>query len=411
MSGARQATSLFRAAVVVPTFDHGRRLPALLEAVALLGVPTVVVDDGSRDDTPALLQAWMAAGGGAPRAVRTHSRNRGKGEALRTGFEAAATLGATHAVTIDADGQLDASDIPRLLDVARANPRALVLGRRPERIDGQPGRCAVGRWCANLAIRGESGVRISDSQCGLRVYPVDLVHAVRCVDRRFAFEAETITRAAWAGFPIVEVPVACRYFSPGERVSHFRPVRDSLRQILLHAVLSLRSLIPWPHRVHVRRSSAAPSESRLRQLGRWLDPVRCWRDSCAGPLGRLELAAALGFGVWIGTVPMFGAQTALCLYVAWRLHLHPAAVLLGSLVSLPPVGSAVATASVWVGNVLLTGRAGGVNFDSSDAPSFAFYRLPAWTVGGLVVGLLMGLGVFAMVALMARRVPAVSTAR
>jgi uncharacterized protein (DUF2062 family) len=346
--------------------------------------------------------------------VRAHLRNRGKGSALRTGFEAAAELGATHAVTIDADGQLDPADIPAVLDAARASPRALVLGRRPERIDGQPGRCAFGRWCADLAIRGECGVRVSDSQCGLRAYPIELVRAVRCLGGRFAFEAEVITRAAWAGFPIVEVPVRCTYFPPAERVSHFRPFRDSARQLALHLLLLARALAPWPHRLVVKNQSPRVRAPLLTQLWGWLNPIRCWREAKAGELGRLELAAALGVGVWIGTVPIYGAQTAACLYVAWRLHLHPAAVVLGSQVALPPIGVALAAASVWLGHVLLEGRpprSSDISFEWSAAPAMMEQFLPALGLGSLIVGLIVGLGVFALVAAWPRRVTAVSAAQ
>ena len=418
---APHADLSFRPVVVVPAFDHGAGVSALLASVDALGLPMIVVDDGSRDDTPRRLRDWGESAGVAPRIVRTHLRNRGKGSALRTGFESAADLGATHAVTIDADGQLSPEDIPALLDAARANPRALVLGRRPERIDGQPGRCAFGRWCADLAIRGECGVRVSDSQCGLRVYPIELVRAVRCFGGRFSFEAEVITRAAWAGFPIVELPVRCRYFPPAERVSHFRPWRDSLRQGALHLLLLLRALAPWPHRRYVaERPSAAPPPilTRLwlgvKRLGQWLNPIQCWREAKAGELGRLELAAALGVGVWIGTVPIYGAQTAACLYVAWRLHLHPAAVVLGSQVSLPPIGIALAFASTWIGHVLLEGRpprSSDISFEWSAAPAMMEQFLPALGLGSVIVGLIVGVGVFALVAAWPRRAPAVSGAR
>lgn len=401
-----------RAAVVVPCFNHGRTLPALLSGVAALDLLIIVIDDGSTDDSSAALSQWAHEHPEVNLVRLRHERNRGKAAALQTGFDAAAELNMTHAVTIDADGQLEPADIPSLLAIAESSPRALVLGRRPEVMASCPGRCTVGRRFASLAIRAQCGLRLGDTQCGLRIYPLGLLRQVRCAGRRYAFEAEIITRAAWAGFPVLDAPVRCTYFSGADRVSHFRPWLDSLRQTSLHLRLVARALLPWTSRARAAAPPAAERRPLWRRAAHWLSPRRCLREARVGELGRLELAAALGIGAMIGSLPFFGLHTAMSIYTAWRLHLHPAGVVLGSQVSMPPLGVALAAASVWIGHLLLTGsvlRAGELDAQWASIPWFATHWLPAWLIGSVIVGLVVGAAVFSAAMLASARRPAATT--
>ncbi len=382
--------------VVVPVYNHAASLPGVLRGVARLGLPIVVVNDGSSDDTQAAVPRWVAENRGSALTLRTHPSNRGKAAALQTGFDAAAAMGATHAVTIDADGQLDPADAPGLLELARANPRALVLGTRPETIDACPPRCLVGRRFANFAISLQAGLRLGDSQCGFRVYPLDLVRSVRCAGGRYTFEAEIITRARWAGFPVLESPVRCRYFTDADRVSHFRPWRDSWAQAFMHIRLVLLALVPWPRATH----GGAPRRAQSRLLD-WFDPLRAWRNARGSHLGRLELAAALGFGVWVGMWPIWGLQGLPALYFAWRLHLHPAWVLLGTLIALPPVGAAIGAVSGAFGRLVLAGWRG-------EGPPGPMWESGAGLLGGVVLGFAVGMAAFWIGVALARCVPLAS---
>ena len=237
----------FRPVVLMPTFNNAGTLESVMNAAAALDLPLMVVNDGSTDDTPAILDRWDS-GGGRQAIILHHAVNQGKAAALRTGFAAASKEGFTHAATLDTDGQLDPADLPALLRRAEQTPRALVLGSRAWHIQNYPSKNLLGRRLSNAAIRLQSGVRINDSQCGLRIYPVDLMRRIRVTSNRFSFEAEAITRAAWAGCPIIEVPIRCTYAPPGERVSHYIPSRDTPRAILTHLAMLVRSILPLPHR-------------------------------------------------------------------------------------------------------------------------------------------------------------------
>jgi glycosyltransferase involved in cell wall biosynthesis len=235
-----------RPCVLVPVFDNHRTVGEVVAGARALGFSVLVVDDGSRDGSG---ERALDAGGEVVR----HEENKGKGAALKTGFRAAFSRGFTHAVSIDADGQHFPEDIPRLVAAARASPDALVVGAREWAAERHvQGKSAFGRSFSNFWVWFETGVRVADSQCGLRVYP--LAHVTRLGLRRdrFDLEVEVIVRAAWAGLPVLSVPVRVHYPPPDERVSHFDLFHDNVRISLLNTALVARRLVPWPHRKLVR---------------------------------------------------------------------------------------------------------------------------------------------------------------
>lgn len=390
----------------MPTYNHADQLIGVLDRAAKIMIPIVVVEDGSTDGTRSRLEAWSEI----PRPVETrlefHDVNLGKAAALRTAFESAARMGCTHAVTLDADGQLAPEEIPLLLDASREHPAALVLGVRSETIENCPAKSLIGRRVSNMFILLESGVRVRDSQCGLRVYPLEFVKRVKCSAGRYGFETEIITRAGWAGLRVVEVPVSCRYPPGNERVSHFMPWKDTLRAVVMHARLVGRAMLPLPfekvHQVDENKQVAVPA---WRRLIRWLNPLRSWREVREQSLSRMELATGLSLGVFIGATPLYGFHTLLCIYAAWRLHLKPVPVVLGSQISTPPLGIALAVASVAIGRFLRTG--GWPEAASFEHPIHEFWKhagimLLDWGIGSLIVGGALAAMTFAIVSLFFR---------
>jgi uncharacterized protein (DUF2062 family) len=385
--------------IVIPTYNNAGTLEGILRRVDVLGLAVIVVNDGSTDRTAQVLANWVAGRTGGAAIVIRHARNGGKAVALRTGFRTAIAAGHTHAVTLDSDGQLDPEQIPEFLDVARHHPSALVLGTRDILRDDYPARSRLGRRLSNFLIFLESGVHVSDSQCGLRVYPLGLIAAVPCRTSRFAFEAAIITRAGWAGCPLVEAAARCRYLPPGQRVSHFRPILDTLHGLLVHLGLLGRSLLPlrtgrrWPERAISRVGFAAT----IRQLIAWLHPRRLWHDLRRTGAQRGELAVGLGMGAFIGTCPIYGLQTAAALYVARRLHLHPVIVVAGSAISTPPINVALSVGGLYLGHLAIDhSLPASADFDPSRLTHAAFVSglVVRWALGSILLGLALGVLIF-----------------
>jgi glycosyltransferase involved in cell wall biosynthesis len=193
----------------------------------------LVVDDGSTDGTGEVAREMGVD-------VVTHAGNRGKGVALRTGFAWLAERGFTAAVTVDADGQHRAEDAVLLAKHAAAAD-AIVLGVRDLARDGAPKPSRFSNGFSNWWVSRFSGRQLSDTQCGLRRYPLPVTLELGGAGRGYGFESEILVRAARRGLPIVEVPVRVIYPPRAERVSHFRVVRDPVRIVarLVHTALTV----------------------------------------------------------------------------------------------------------------------------------------------------------------------------
>lgn len=212
--------------IVIPFYDHGRSVGRVLGDVEPMGLPCIVVDDGSTPAERALLEAAIA--GREAVELVTHDRNRGKGAALRTGFRRARERGFSHALQIDADGQHDAKDLPRFLEAASLHPEALVLAMPI--LENSPASRRYGRLISRFWAWVETlSLRIGDPLCGLRCMPIDatcrVLDAHPCGDR-MDFDPEIAVRLVWAGAPVVNVPSRVRY-GPDD-VSHFRMGSDNL---------------------------------------------------------------------------------------------------------------------------------------------------------------------------------------
>jgi len=382
----------FRPVLVLPSYNNAGTLAGILKRLGRLGIDTVVVNDGCTDTTAGIISAWKLDQSGTLRHVIDHPQNRGKAAALGSGFEWARSAGFTHALTLDTDGQLAPEDVPALIEAARRRPDCMVLGRRDDADPAYPARSRIGRRFSNALVRLESGADVDDSQCGLRVYPLELVAFVRCRAQRFAFETEVLTRAAWAGCAFVQVPVTCRYLPPGERVSHFRPWVDSLRSIAMHGPLVARALWPWP-----QRKWELAREPKRKALGwpdlvQWFNPIRAWRELRREPIAAPTLAVALALGVFIANLPLYGVQALLALYTARRLHLNPLAAVLGTQISTPPIGPILVTAAIALGHFLRRGALpimADLNISRLGWRNVLGPILIDWTVGGLLIGFVL----------------------
>ena len=222
-----------RCAIVIPAYNHGMRLREVLAKTLRFGFPVFVVDDGSTDSTPQILSSFSEV------TVIRHEKNRGKGASLLSGFTSALEV-ANYAITLDADGQHDPDDIPFLVEAVPERERPIVVGKRAG-MAHQNVRWTSrwGRQFSNFWVWVSCGKWLSDSQSGFRLYPLPETMSLGATSRRFQFEVEILVRAVWSGIPILEVPVQAIYGPAEDRVSHFRPFVDFMRNFSVFTKLIL----------------------------------------------------------------------------------------------------------------------------------------------------------------------------
>ena len=212
-----------RLCVIIPTYNNVRTIRQVVTDVRQYCSQVIVVDDGSTDGTSAELHSLSEL-----ITIVTCQPNGGKGHALVAGFRKAREMGFTHAITIDADGQHFADDIPVFIKQFDSHADAIVVGARNLTEENMP----RGNTFAN-----------QDTQSGYRLYPLSALRGLGLITSRYEAELELLVFAAWAGTPITSVPVKVYYPPADERVSHFRPVYDFVRISILNTVLCVLALV------------------------------------------------------------------------------------------------------------------------------------------------------------------------
>ena len=230
---------------VIPTYQNAKTLLKVVADVHRVVDTVFVVDDGSNDGTTALLD--KATGNERPEKVLTHPKNCGKGAALKTGLTYARQQGFRYAVTVDADGQHRADDIPALLKAVEEEPDALAIGSRGLQHENMPAKSTFANRFSNFWFALQTLQRLPDTQSGLRVYPLRRLHGLRWMSARYEAELTLLVFSAWAGVKLLPVPVSVYYPPRDQRVTHFRPGRDFTRISVLNTLLCFLMVVyGWP---------------------------------------------------------------------------------------------------------------------------------------------------------------------
>jgi len=211
--------------IVMPAYNEAQSVEITIDRVLALPIDLelIVVDDGSRDGTREILSKLKRPN----LRVIFHEKNRGKGAAVRTGFEAAQG----QYVTIqDADLELDPKQIPGLLQPLLDDEADVVYGSRF--IYGYKHMrwiSSFANWFLTKFTNILFGIRITDMEACYKVFPTELVPKLALKGDRFDFEAETTAKFARLKLRIVELPVTYnpRRFLEGKKINY----RDGIEAI------------------------------------------------------------------------------------------------------------------------------------------------------------------------------------
>lgn len=318
-SDIKQRFRQLNGVVLMPTYNNAKTLLQVIAAVRRFADDILVVNDGSTDETAALLASQPDVH------VIAYERNRGKGYALKTGLREAARLGYAYAITIDSDGQHYADDIAVFVEAAEQSPNTLFVGARNLQADNMPSKNTFANKFSNFWYWAETGIKLTDTQSGFRLYPLAGLADTHFITSRYEFEVEVLVRAAWKGIKVANVPIKVYYPPAEERVSHFRPARDFTRISLLNTYLVLMALLiyyPW----------------RFLHTLTWSNIKRFVQNNITrSPESNLRMSLAIGWGVCCAILPAWGYQMWIALAVAQVAKLNKVLAVVASNISIPPM--------------------------------------------------------------------------
>ncbi len=237
-------------AVLIPAYQPDEKLTVYIEKLIEYGFKRlIIVNDGSKPECAPIFDEARTHG---ECSVISYDVNQGKGYALKTGFKyfLQNLPECTGIITADADGQHRAEDAAAVADMMSEYSDSLILGVRDFDGENIPARSRFGNKTTSVVFKLTHGVKVSDTQTGLRGIPRALVPQMAEVGgNRYEYEMNMLMECADNKIPIRETPIETIYIDDNAS-SHFRPVRDSIRiyslilkSTLLYILSSLSSFL------------------------------------------------------------------------------------------------------------------------------------------------------------------------
>lgn len=337
LTEVQKAISEKNICVLVPTYNNEKTLRRVIGGILHYTNNIIIVNDGSTDSTPFILQDY-------PEIRIIHlPENKGKGNALKTGFRVAEKIGYSYAITIDSDGQHYPDDIPVFVEaLLKESQDVLLIGNRNMAQDGIPKKSSFGNRFSNFWFWFETGIKLEDTQSGFRLYPLYKIPR-KYFTPKFEFEIEIIVRTAWRHVPVKNVPVKVLY-DPAERVSHFRPFKDFTRISILNTILVTITLVYIIPRNFINNFKKKSFKRFIKE------------DVLESDGSNRTKAFSVALGVLIGFSPFWGFHTLLTISLAVLFKLNKVLAFVASNVSIPPFIPFIIAASLFLGSPFVGGN-------------------------------------------------------
>ncbi|WP_086971067.1 glycosyltransferase family 2 protein [Vibrio coralliirubri] len=263
----RLKESSYNACFLIPCFNHGATMPAVVSSLHHFELPIIIVDDGSELAT----KQFLAPLADSPSVTLvTLEQNQGKGGAVKAGIKQAQELGFSHAIQIDADGQHDLEALPALIQASQNKPQRLISGQ-PVYDESVPKARLYGRYATHIWVWIETlSLTIKDSMCGFRAYPINQTQTVLNkydVGSRMDFDIEILVRLYWEGCDIDFVETRVIY--PENGISHFDALWDNVKISWMHTRLFFGMLPRAPKLIarHFKSTSAEDGQNQDSRAG------------------------------------------------------------------------------------------------------------------------------------------------
>lgn len=361
--------------VLIPTYNNAASIAAVLDGVLEYTSNVVIVNDGSTDNTRAVLDQYPDL------LIAEHTKNMGKGMALRTGFKAAFAHGYKYAISIDSDGQHYPDDLHVFIDEIEAHPKAIIIGARNMDQPNVPGKSNFGNRASSFWFWVVTGITLSDTQSGYRLYPLEPINTIRFLTRKYEFEIEVMVRSFWKGVDILSIPVKVFYPPAEERITHFRPFKDVTRITLLNIVFVLLAAFWFTPIRLIKNFSLKESKKKI------------YDHTVGSPDSILKKSTSMGFGVFMGITPFWGYQIWIALGLAHVFKLNKVIVAIFSNISIPPCIPFILYGSYYIGARLLN-KPADLTFSTDLSMQDIMNYLYPYLFGSFILAFLAGMGVF-----------------
>ncbi len=323
--------------VIIPTFNNSDTLESIINDTFEICQNIIVVNDGSTDETSNIIHNLKDK-----IIVIKHLNNIGKGQSLRNAFKFAINKKFKYAITIDSDGQHDPKEINLFIEESIKNPNSILLGARNMNQVSVPKKSSFGNKFSNFWFQFETGISLSDTQTGFRLYPLEKLKNIKFFSKKFEFEIEILVRMAWKNVPIKEIPISVNY--PENRISHFRPLKDFLRISALNTILVTVALIYF---IPIRL---------FNYFKKKFQPKKIYKDFLSQDGSKIHKSLSIGLGTSIAILPIWGFQTLIAIALAYIFRLNKILVLLFSNISIPPLIPFILYISYYIGNLIIGGK-------------------------------------------------------
>lgn len=305
--------------IIVPTYNNEKTLEGIISGIIHITNDIIIVNDGSTDSTNDILKRFSHL------KILSYPSNKGKGYAIRKGFEKAINEGYDYAITIDSDGQHFPEDIHRFLEKIEEEPDSLIVGDRNLEAENLSGGSSFANKFSNFWFRFLTGKKLNDTQTGYRLYPLKSLRKMNFLTRKYEFELEVLVRAAWRGINVTSIPVKVFYPSKEERISHFRPFKDFMRISILNTVFVLIALF------YIKPINFFKS-FRKQNIREFID-----KNILLSEDTNLQIALAIALGIFMGIVPLWGFQLILAIALAHIFGLSKLLTSVAANISIPPM--------------------------------------------------------------------------
>lgn len=218
--------------VCIPAYNVARVIRELVVECLKYSNDVIVCDDGSIDDTS--IEATL---GGAT--VIRHSKNSGKGSAMKSLFNIAKYLKADATITMDGDGQFLPTEINKIVKPIFEENADIVIGYRFDEDNEMPTYRKIGNKFLDSMSNMASELHVRDTQSGFRAYSRKAIELLDFESERFGADAEILINASRKGLKIVEKKVTVLY-NTGEKTSTMNPISHTAE--VVNSLLELIAL-------------------------------------------------------------------------------------------------------------------------------------------------------------------------